>query len=305
MPRGRKPTPPATPTAGPFLDEQAAQAVVREAGDLLAHQADIVNRFGDGLPWQPDHYEAEIRGELRRGCDAFLRAGRLLVVARECANHGEWHGMLERLGISQPQAHRMMEAARRIAGLGNVSTSRHLAEAAGSQSKLIELLSLPEDQFTELATEGATGGLALDDIAGMTVGELRAAVREARADLEAKDERAAARERELERLTSELRAAKRLRSKATPADDEKELREQAQLTVMGIRALLIAEGDGVDSLRMAFRRLFQLGEETGQDQRDFMAGLAGEVLQLVRIVRDEYGLPIVGDHGAPDWMRGA
>ncbi len=303
MPRGRKSMPPAPTAPGPILDEQAAATERREIDTLIAHQADIVNEFGDGLPWQPDHYEAEIRGELRRGCDAFLRAGRLLVVAREHANHGEWSGMLERLGISRLHAHRMMEAARRIAGLANASTSTHLSQAAGTQSKLIELLSLPEDQFTELASEGATGGLTLDDVAGMTVAELRAAVREARADLEAKDERAAARERELERLTAELRRTKRQWASKGPDEREQDLRQSALVSVMAVRAALSSQGDDVSSLRMAFHALAQFGEESGQDQRDYMAGLIGELLGQVRLVRDELALPIVADHGAPDWMK--
>ena len=126
---------------------------------LSEHEADIVARrqltvaeFGEGLPYVPEHYEHEIRRELRRGCEAFIRAGRLLVVVQECAPHGEWLGMLDRIGVEESQARRMMTAARRLA---NRATSHDLVAAAKTQSKLIELLSLPEEEFGELVDTGS------------------------------------------------------------------------------------------------------------------------------------------------------
>lgn len=184
-----------------------------------------VAEFGDGLPWQMEHYENEIRNEMRRGCEAFLRAGRLLTVARECTTHGEWEGMLNRLGLDRSQSARMIEAARRMA---NVATSQHLLAATKSQSKLIELLSLPEGQFQELADTGETGGLTTDDVAKMGVRELRAAIRELREQISVKDERASARERAVETLQHELRKARRQWQEATP--DEQLARLKLEVT---------------------------------------------------------------------------
>ncbi|WP_049485154.1 DUF3102 domain-containing protein, partial [Stenotrophomonas maltophilia] len=186
--RGARPLAQVEPV-GTELDAGKLAERNQELVTLGEHQSEVVDQFGDGLPWHPDHYENAIRSELRRGCEAFLRAGRYLVVARECAAHGEWQGMLERLSIEPRQAQRMMEAARRVAVLPNASTSTHLMAAAKSESKIIELLSLPEEQFAELAEKGETDGLSLDDVESMTVRELRAAIRDARADLDAKDQR--------------------------------------------------------------------------------------------------------------------
>ena len=107
-------------------------------GELVARETDynqtkqlLVAEFGEGLHWDPDHYTAAIATEMKRGCEAFLRAGRLLVVARGCASHGEWSGMMDRLGLEPRQAHRMMEAAKRVATLPNRSTSTDLISEIG------------------------------------------------------------------------------------------------------------------------------------------------------------------------------
>ncbi|HEL3182413.1 TPA: DUF3102 domain-containing protein, partial [Stenotrophomonas maltophilia] len=177
--RGAKPLAQAE-SVTPELDTSNLAERSQELVTLGEHQSEVVDQFGDGLPWHPDHYENAIRSELRRGCEAFLRAGRYLVVARECAAHGEWVEMLQRLNLSQPQAHRMIEAARRMLLLPNHSHANDLIAATKSQSRLIELLSLPEEQFIELAEQGETGGLSLDDVETMSRAELRAAIRDAR-----------------------------------------------------------------------------------------------------------------------------
>jgi polyhydroxyalkanoate synthesis regulator phasin len=280
-------------------------------GELVAREAEyterttlLVAQFGEGLHWDPDHYTAQIAAEMRRGCEAFLRAGRLLVVARGCASHGEWAGMMDRLGLESRQAQRMMEAARRVAALPNASTSTHLVQAAGTPSKLIELLSLPEDQFAQLAEEGETGELSLDGVAKMTVRDLREAVREARADLDAKDTRAQERERQIENLQKQLRKAKGDRAKATPEEATEQLRSRASTSALQVRADIGATGEDVDSLVERFTALRDHAAETGDasEHDGFLAGLVGELFGELRRLRDDMGLPIVNDFGAPDWQ---
>ena len=273
-------------------------------GELVARETDynqtkqlLVAEFGEGLHWDPDHYTAAIATEMKRGCEAFLRAGRLLVVARGCASHGEWSGMMDRLGLEPRQAHRMMEAAKRVATLPNRSTSTDLIQAAGTPSKLIELLSLPEDQFTELAETGETGELSLDDVAKMTVRDLREAVREARADIDAKDERAADRERKIEALQKELRKAKGQRERAMPEERATELRTLTTTTQMHLVAAMHAHGDDADTLFERFRSLREAAEAAGDagEHDDFMAGLVGDLLGQLRRLRDTFGLPPIND----------
>jgi hypothetical protein len=264
---------------------------------LRARQTQLVEQFGDGLPWHADHYEAAIRGELRRGCEAFLRAGRYLMVARECALHGEWQGMLDRLGIARDQASRMMEAARRVTALPNVATSQHLISAAGNQSKLIELLSLPEDQFKQLAEHGETGDLDLNDVEQMTVAELRAAVREARADIDAKDQRINKLSDDLNKEHEKLSKAQR-RWKSATADERQQI---LQSSVMAAEAAIIADlGNDKNGMRAAVLALAEHCHEEGLDCSEFLGDTFGRLLNAVRMVRDDERagvVPIVNDQG--------
>lgn len=265
---------------------------------LRQRELQMVEQFGDGLPWHPDHYEAAIRSELRRGCEAFLKAGSYLIVARECALHGEWQGILDRLGLGRDQASRMMEAARRVAALPNVATSQHLIESTKNQGKLIELLSLPEDQFAELAEHGKTGDLSLDDVEEMTVRELRTAVRDARADLDAKDQRISKLSDDLNKEHEKLTKAQRKWKSATP--------DQRQLTlehaVTDAEAAVIADlGNDKNGLRAAVIALAEHCEEHQLDCAVFLGDVFGRLLNAVRMVRDDESLaiaiPIVHDQG--------
>lgn len=255
---------------------------------LHQHQQALVDQYGDGLPWQPEHYEAAIRQELRRGCEAFIRAGRYLLVARECALHGEWQGMLDRLGLSRVQASRMTEAARRISILPNVSTSKHLIEAAKYEGKLIELLSLPEDKFAELAEHGETDGLSIDDVEDMTVRELRAAVREARSDLDAKDQRISKLSDDLNKEHEKLAKAQRRWKSATPDDQLVQLQQAVTEAEQNVLAAIGSESAG---FRAAVATLAEHADSNGLDTRRFLGDTIGRLLTALRIVRDDDELP--------------
>ncbi|MGB5908744.1 MAG: DUF3102 domain-containing protein [Stenotrophomonas maltophilia] len=254
-------------------------------------QLALVEQFGDGLPWHPDHYENAIRSELRRGCEAFLRAGRYLMVARECAAHGEWMSMLQRLGIGHEQARRMIEAAKRVEALPNSSTSRNLLEAAKSESKLIELLSLPEEQFKELAETGETGELQLDDVGNMSVRELREAVRNARADIEAKDQRISKLSDDLNREHEKTTKAQRRWKTAEP---DQQLIILKQAVTEAEQAVLAALGNGKAGLMAAVRACAMHASETDQDTDAavFLSDTIGRLLNAVRTVRDDEELPL-------------
>lgn len=260
------------------------------------HQAALVEQFGDGLPWHPDHYEAAIRRELHRGCEAFLRAGRYLLVARDCALHGEWSGMLQRLGMEPRQAQRMMEAARRVAALPNASTSTHLIASVKNESKLIELLSLPEDQFKELAEVGETGDLALDDIVSMSVRELRNQVRELRADVDAKDQRISKLSDDLNKEHEKVTKANRRWKSATP--DEQLVQLQKAVTEAE-HNVLAAIGNDKAGLRAAIIVLAEHADSNGLDTAQFIGDTIGRLLLGLRLVRDDeempFAIPLVND----------
>jgi hypothetical protein len=297
--RGAKPLAQAEPV-GTELDTGKLAERNQELVTLGEHQSEVVDQFGDGLPWHPDHYENAIRSELRRGCEAFLRAGRYLVVARECAAHGEWQGMLERLSIEPRQAQRMMEAARRVAVLPNASTSTHLMAAAKSESKIIELLSLPEEQFAELAEKGETDGLSLDDVESMTVRELRAAIRDARADLDAKDQRINKLSEDLNKESEKTLKAQRRWKSATP---DEQLVTLKQSVTEAEQNVLAAIGSPNSGLRASIQALadFACDNHVEEDAALFLSDVIGRLLTSVRIARDDeelaIAIPVTNDAG--------
>ncbi|QGL88306.1 hypothetical protein FEO91_08320 [Stenotrophomonas maltophilia] len=287
---GRKAVAQAEAVGPEFIGKtDAADAVQME--EMRNRQLALVQQFGEGLPWHPDHYENAIRSELRRGFDAFLRAGSYLVVARECSAHGEWMGMLERLGMEPRQAQRMMEAARRVSSLPNASAPTHLLAAAKNTTKLIELLSLPEDQFAELATTGETADLTLDDVERMTFRELREAVRNARADIEAKDQRISKLSDDLNREHEKTTKAQRRWKTAEP---DQQLIILKQAVTEAEQAVLAALGNGKAGLMAAVRACAMHASETDQDTDAavFLSDTIGRLLNAVRTVRDDEELPL-------------
>ncbi|HDS1127183.1 TPA: hypothetical protein QDZ99_003993 [Stenotrophomonas maltophilia] len=297
--RGAKPLAQAEPV-GTELDAGKLAERNQELVTLGEHQSEVVDQFGDGLPWHPDHYENAIRSELRRGCEAFLRAGRYLVVARECAVRGEWYSLLDRLGLGQEQARRMIEAARRIASIPNPSTSRGLIDAAKSEGKLIELLSLPEEQFAELAEQGETDGLSLDDVEAMTVRELRAAIRDARGDLEARDQRINKLSEDLTKEHEKTLKAQRRWKSATP---DEQLVTLKQSVTEAEQNVLAAIGNPNSGLRASIQALadFACDNHVEEDAALFLSDVIGRLLTSVRIARDDeelaIAIPVTNDAG--------
>lgn len=245
----------------------------------------VAAQMGYSLPadaTDPDLIQRDISANMRRSVEACLEVGRGLAVLKTACEHGQFVGRVEVLGIDYTVATRFMQAA---AKFSNVATSQPLLKAAGTQSKLFELLVLDDDQVEELALTGQTGELALDDVASMTVKELRAAVREARADLTAKDEVLATKNKKID----ELHAAKRRIARATPDEKLADLKKEA--TQCGFDAQAAVTGN----LRLALQALRDHDDEAGtQGGNDlFMAGLVGAVAADLTRLRAAFGLPDV------------
>jgi len=197
--------------------------------------------------------------------------GTCLLLLKEGAPRGQFLPTLGRLGISPDSAQRYMAMSRRFA---NTATSRHLEKLGFS--KMTELLPLDDEQIEELSGLGQTGELALDDVARMSVKELRAAVRKERAVKErlktVNDE-----------LNTELATKKHIK-KATPDQVLVELQKEA--TGIAHDAMGCVRGQ----LRQALIALKNHGDE---DLSVFMAGLVGQVQADLTALRNEFALPDV------------
>lgn len=168
------------------------ELVTLDAGTLMESQQQaavraVALRLGYELPAEstdPDLIQRDIAANMRRSVEACLEVGRGLAVLRQACGHGNFMARLDVLGIEPRVAQKFMQSATKFS---NASSTAHLTSAIGTQTKLFEMLVLDDEQIEELALTGETGELKLDDIATMSVKELRAALREARANDEAKD----------------------------------------------------------------------------------------------------------------------
>jgi hypothetical protein len=187
----------------------------------------------------------------------------------------------------------MMAAARRIAGLPNTATSRHLLDAVGSPSKLFDLLALPDEQLMEIAAGGEAAGIDLDDVATMTVRELRGALREARADNDTLQERNAKLIEQVEKAQQKASTAARKWRSASVDEQRAELERNVQEAALAVRAAIAREGaePGV-GLHGAVIMLTEHADSNGQDVRGFLADIYAQLIEEVQLSRDDEDWPV-------------
>lgn len=110
-----------------------------------------------------------------RTVDECIEIGGHLLALKASVQHGEFGPSLERLGLEPRTVSRIMQSARRFHGLPQVR--KHCF----NEAMLFTLLPLDDVQLRDLERTGCTDGLKLEDIAGMTVKQLRLAVKAVKA----------------------------------------------------------------------------------------------------------------------------
>ncbi|WP_418648865.1 hypothetical protein ACNQFN_11395 [Thauera butanivorans] len=190
----------ATPPAMAVIEVAMHQADTATALAISQHDAGVravAQQLGYQLPadcTDPDLIQRDIAANMRRSVEACLEVGRGLAVLKQACQHGQFMARLEVLGIDDGVARKFIRAATKFSN----RSSTTVLKAAGSQTKLFELLILDDDQIEDLELTGQTGELSLDDIASMSVSELRTALREERAQHAATDKLLAATRDELD-----------------------------------------------------------------------------------------------------------
>ncbi|PTT40219.1 hypothetical protein DBR23_08950 [Acidovorax sp. HMWF018] len=243
----------------------------------------IAQQMGYQLPadaTDPDLIQRDIAANMRRSVEACLEVGRGLTVLKAACEHGQFMARLDVLGIESRVAQRFMQSAAKF----SIASTSTLLKAAGGQSKLFEMLVLDDEQIGELELTGQTGELSLDDVATMSVKELRAAVREARAEKAAVDKVLSDKNTANDKLRAQL---KRI---ATIPPDDALADLQREATAHMNDALGAVRG----GLRAALIALNNHGDERGQ-QAVFMAGLVGQVAAELATLREEFNLPDVSN----------
>ena len=211
--------------------------------------------------------------DLRAGATK-VKDGGLLI--RETCPHGDFLQRLERLDLQPRAAQRYMQVTSRFS---NASTLTHL-EGLG-KCKLLEMLSLDDEQVEELVQTGETCGLSLDAISTMSVRELRAALRESREEKTATDKVLADKNAAMDKLRGQLK-----RIQTAPRDQQLlELQKEATSHM----------NDALGAIRGQLRQaLIALRDHDPlQDQSLFSAGLVGQLAGDLAALREEFNLPDV------------
>lgn len=190
--------------------EHEREATVRAIAAQIRYQlpSDVIDA---------DLIQRDIAANMRRSVEACLEVGRGLAVLKAAVGHGNFIARLDVLGIETRVAQKFIQAASKFS---NAALNGAFEKSIGNQTKLFEMLVLDDEQIEELELTGQTGELKLDDIATMSVKELRAALREVRAgetkalakakeEIEAKDQVLADKSDRINRLEVELAKAKR------------------------------------------------------------------------------------------------
>ena len=241
----------------------------------------LASQLGYVLPadsTDPDLIQRDIAANMRRSVESCLEVGKGLAVLKAACGHGNFKARLDVLGIEESVARRFAQAA---AKFSNRATSHDLSKAIGSQSKLFELLVLDDEQADELAQTGATAGITLDEVERMTVKELRAALREAREEARAKEDRRAALIQQNEDLREQLVRIKREK----PEDALNAAQQEA--------AVILAEVLG--RVRGDFRNALQVLCELDAQNTIYLAGMVGQVGAELAALREQFALPDLAD----------
>ncbi len=288
------------PTPAPKSKEVAVEMAVIDQTMAAANQLAVatleqnerVNALALQLNYQGSTDPAVLvnsaKDAIRRIGMAVFELGAYLSLLKEGCAHGDFISALEDVGISHPSAKKYMAITRRFA---NGSTSIHLEKLGFS--KMAELLPLDDDQVDDLVDEGQTGELSLDDVARMSVKELRSAVRKERAE-------ASKQKSQVERLTAvntelheEVRLVKHLKPDEALAKIKAEAGEVVDASlgmVRGrLRQALVALNDAADH----------------PSKLTFMAGLVAQVQAEITALRDEFNLPDAVSDDTPEWERWA
>lgn len=284
----RKPTEIQTAVQTPPLNEAAFDKLDRDARELTLVQAQhdsavraVALQLGYQLPadcTDPDLIQRDISANMRRSVEACLEVGKGLRVLKEACGHGNFVARLDVLGIDDAVARKFMQAVTKFA---KRSTSSVLI-AAGSQSKLFEMLVLDDEQIEELSLTGQTGELALDDVATMSVKELRAALRELKQEKDATDALLGEKNKRIDQLKAQQKRIEKL-----PPDEQLQelLKEAAAIT-----------RDAMGAIRGGVRQaLIAIKNHGDDDNTVIMAGLVGQVQADLNALRDEFALPDVSN----------
>ncbi|KDF49408.1 hypothetical protein AE07_00791 [Enterobacter cloacae BWH 43] len=263
---------------------------------MTEHRLEIMQQFGDGLPYERDRIVHETRFYMAQSAEAMLEAGKRLVILKENEPHGDFIDIVEsQLSLSKRTAQVMMQASLKY--LSPKLESKAQALALLGKTKLFELMTEDDEDLAELADGGTIAGMNLDDIDRMTSRELKAALREARETNAAQQRVLADKNEKIDTLSTKLEKKSRIQP---PKPDEEVKKLRAEVTALAVEA----ESAIAVRLSSAFETLCAYCAENMIDTpRDFMAGLVCQLESTASSLRSTFDLPDEPTGNvAPAWL---
>lgn len=261
---------------------------------MSEHRLEIMQQFGDGLPYERDRIVHETRFYMAQSAEAMLEAGKRLVILKENEPHGDFIDIVEsQLSLSKRTAQVMMQASLKYLS----PKLEPKAQALLGKTKLFELMTEDDEDLVELADGGTIAGMSLDDIDRMTSRELKAALREARETNAAQQRVLADKNEKIDSLSTKLEKKSRIQP---PKPDEEVKKLRAEVTALAVEA----ESAIAVRLSSAFETLCAYCAENMIDTpRDFMAGLVCQLESTARSLRSTFDLPDEPTgNAAPSWL---
>lgn len=289
-----------TPDQTPGLT-RAAEAI----SHLPALEAQLENtvravaaQIGYQLPadcTDPDLIQRDISANMRRSVEACLEVGRGLAVLKAACGHGNFIARLDVLGIDVRVAQRFMVAGMKFS---NAVSTPHLLKAIGNQTKLFEMMVLDDEQLEDLELTGQTGELHLDEIATMSVKELRAALRESRENYDAQGEVIRKKDEKLNEADKQMRKLQKRIETASPDEVGAQLREEVgQLSFN-------AEAAVRGALAAGFAALDEHAQANDCTHEEYMAGCLCSIERAIGELRSRFNVKAVPDGDErPEWTR--
>lgn len=285
----------------PKINHEAIDQAHADMNELARMNAEASNnahalaeQFGYDGTLTVGALEDGIRFYQKRSVEACLELGKRLILLKELTPHGEFESRVELLGFSSRIARQFMSSTIKFSNRKSTS----ILSAAGTQTKLLELLVLDDSEIEELEQGKTVRGLDLDKIDTMSVRELKAALRDREADLEASRKRVSVKEVETERLTKELTKAKKHVESLTPDELGAELREEVAQLAFNAEAAILG------NLTMGFAKLEEHAVENNCTHEEFMSGCLFSIERALVSLRNRFSVKAEPDGDErPDWTR--
>ncbi len=232
----------------------------------------------------------------RRSVEDILEMGRGLLLIKEQTAHGEFQEQIATRGFNYRTAARLMTVALKFSKSDTVS----LLKAAGTQAKVLELAVLDDEDLQALESGDSVAGITVDDVERMSASQLRAALREARADADAKDQRINKLSEDLNKESEKTLKAQRRWKSATPDEQLVTLKKSVTEAEQNVLAAIGSPNSG---LRASIQALadFACDNHLEEDAALFLSDVIGRLLTSVRIARDDeelaIAIPVTNDAG--------